>query len=209
MLACGGLLATGILTFMFLQHHGKLGAIVRWLAARYPQAHSLRRAADHVTDVDETIMRFYHERPTDLALAIMWHLAGFSIGIAQTWLFFRLLHQDASWSVAAGTWFLGMWFDLLTFAVPFNLGTLEGTRIIALQAIGYTALMGMTYGFALRLALLFWSCFGLVNHALLTSRTATSGRAAGRFVRARAQSASEGTPHVTGVNNAVKTSLAS
>ena len=30
--------------------------------------------------------------------------------------------------VAAAVWFLGMWFDLLTFAVPMNAGTLEGTH---------------------------------------------------------------------------------
>jgi len=110
-----------------------------------------------------------------LLLAIGWHLAGYSVGIAQAWLFFRLLNHDASWTVAAGVWFLGMWFDLLTFVVPQNLGTLEGTRIVALQALGYTSLMGMTWGLALRLAQIFWACFGLVNHAWLASRAAVPG----------------------------------
>jgi hypothetical protein len=91
------------------------------------------------------------------------------VGIVQTWLFFHLLHQDTSWTVAASIWFLGMWFDLLTFAVPQNLGSLEGTRILILKAFGYTPVLGMTYGFALRLAMIFWSCFGLVIYTFLVS----------------------------------------
>ena len=36
----------------------------------------------------------------------------------------------------AAIWVLGMWFDMLTFAVPLNLGTLEGSRVVAFKAIG-------------------------------------------------------------------------
>jgi len=162
--------ASGILLFLLLQKHGKLGALVRWLAARNLGGRPLEKVARNLTAVDEAMKCFYRDRPRDLALAIGWHLVGCSVGIAQTWLFCRLLRQDASWSVAAGVWFLGMWFDLLTFAVPLNLGTLEGTRIIAFKAIGYSALTGMTYGIALRLAQLLWAGFGLITHALLASR---------------------------------------
>jgi hypothetical protein len=96
---------------------------------------------------------------------------GYSIGIVQAWYFFRLLHQDANWTVAASTWFLGMWFDLFTFAVPQNVGSLEGTRIFIMKLLGFTQfdLLGMTYGFALRLTMTFWSCFGLVIYGLLIS----------------------------------------
>jgi hypothetical protein len=71
-----------------------------------------------------------------------------------------------------------MWFDLLTFAMPLGLGTLEGTRIIAMKAVGYNALLGMTYGVALRLAQLVWATAALVNYALLANRRegADSGR---------------------------------
>ena len=114
------------------------------------------------------LKQFYRERPWDLAQAIGWHLVGYSIGIAPTWLFLHLLQpESASLLLAAAAWFLGMWFDLLTFAVPLNLGTLEATRIVAFRAIGYTALMGMTYGIALRLAQMFWAGFGLITHGLV------------------------------------------
>jgi hypothetical protein len=167
MLVSGLILGGGMLVFLLLQKHGKLGAAVRWLAARRLGSRALQTAAREITSVDDTMIRFYRERPWDLVQAMAWHLAGYSVGIAQTWLFFRLLGHDATWSVAAGAWFLGMWFDLLTFAVPMNLGTLEGTRVVALQAVGYTAVMGMTYGLAIRLAQIFWSGFGLLAQMLM------------------------------------------
>ena len=165
----GIFLGCSLAIFFLLQKHGKLGGIVRWLAGRKFGGKMFHHAANELTAVDQTMKRFYQERPWGLTSAITWHLAGYSVGIAQTWLFFHLLHQDTTWIVAASIWFLGMWFDLLTFAVPQNLGSLEGTRILILKAFGYTSVMGMTYGFALRLAMIFWSCFGLVIYARLVS----------------------------------------
>jgi hypothetical protein len=177
MLVCGGVVGSGMLAFFLLQKYGKLGAIVRWLAARRPDNRTLNTFTRNLTAVDAALMRFYHERPLDLTLAVAWHLAGYSVGIVQTFLFFHLIGYHASFSVAAGTWFLGMWFDLLTFAVPLNLGTLEGTRVVVLRAFGYSALTGLTYGFAFRLAQIFWACFGLLNYALLSrGNTATLAR---------------------------------
>jgi hypothetical protein len=38
---------------------------------------------------------------------------------------------------------------------------------VAFKAVGYNALLGMTYGVALRLGELFWAGFGLVSYGLL------------------------------------------
>ena len=168
----GALVAGGMVAFLLLQQQGKLGAIVRWLVAHKVGGAMLRQAAHGISEVDEALKVFYRQRPLDLVRAVGWHQVGYSVGIFQTWLFFNLLHQDVSWTVAAGIWFLGMWFDLLTFAVPLNLGTLEGTRIMAFGAVGYSSLMGMTYGVALRLAQLFWSAFGLVVYGLMVKQPA-------------------------------------
>jgi hypothetical protein len=170
MLVSSGIVGGGMLAFLLLQKHGKLGALIRWLATRNIGGRILQNAAGKITEVDEALKIYYRDQRKDLVFAIGWHLVGFSVGIFQTWLFFHLLHQHILLKVVAGTWFLGMWFDLLTFAVPFNLGALEGSRVVALKAIGFDALLGMTYGLALRLALLFWVGFGLVSYALLTSR---------------------------------------
>jgi uncharacterized protein (TIRG00374 family) len=170
MLISGGVVGSGVVAFLLLQKYGKLGALLRWLVARRIGGRPLEKAASELTAVDEAMKRFYREQPWDLPLAVGWHFVGYSVGIAQTWLFFQLLQKGATWPVAAGVWFLGMWFDLLTFAVPLNLGALEGTRIIAFKAIGYPALAGMTYGIIIRLAQIFWTGVGLAAYALLAAR---------------------------------------
>jgi len=172
MLVSGSLVAGGMVAFLLIQKYGKLGALIRWLVARKVGGSMLQQAAQAISEVDEALKVFYRERPLDLLRAVGWHQVGYSVGIVHTWLFFSLLHQDVPWTVAAGVWFLGMWFDLLTFAIPMNAGTLEGTRIVALRAIGYGSLMGMTYGVALRLGQLFWSVFGLLVYGRLASKAA-------------------------------------
>jgi len=175
----GALIASGMGAFLLIQKYGKLGGLVRWLVSHNVGGPRMQQAAQGISAVDEALKAFYRQRPGDLLKAVGWHQVGYSVGILQTWLFFHLLHQDVSWLIAAALWFLGMWFDLLTFAVPQNLGTLEGTRIVALRAIGYSSLLGMTYGIALRLAQLFWSVLGLMLHALMLRQAAhqpTAGR---------------------------------
>ncbi len=172
MIFAGVLLAAGIIIFLLLQKHGKLGAIIRWLAARRIGGARLQKAAGQVTAVDEAFRAFYRDRPRDLVLSAGWHLLGLPIGILQIWLFLALLRLPDSFAVAASAWFLGLWFDLLTFAVPLNLGTLEGSRMLAFQAVGYRALPGLAFGVVLRLAQMFWAAFGLINCALLDAKPA-------------------------------------
>ena len=177
MLVSGALVAAGILAFLLLQKHGKLGALLRWLAARKFAGQKLRDFTRSVSDVDEVLKTVYRERPGDLALCIGWHLVGHSVGLFQTWCFFRLLDQSVTAGAAASVWILGMWFDMLTFAVPMNMGALEGSRAVAFKAVGYSMVLGITYGFALRLAQLSCVVFGLVNYALPFS----SGRSSGKY----------------------------
>ena len=170
MLASVALVATGILTFFLLQKYGKFGGLIRWLAARYPTNQTLQKMADQFTRVDEALRTFYRRHPRNLWIAVTWHLVGFSVGIFQTWYFFHLLNLPASLLIASAVWFLGMWFDLLTFAVPLNVGSLEGSRIVVFKSVGFASLPGMTYGLATRLAQMFWACFGLALYGLLTAR---------------------------------------
>jgi hypothetical protein len=60
-----------------------------------------------------------------------------------------------------------MWIDLVTFAVPMNLGVLEGGRLVAFRMAGFGDLPGMSFGLVTRAAQLFWATAGLVSYALL------------------------------------------
>ncbi len=174
LLFSGMLVAGGMFTFLLLQKHGKLGAATRWLAARGIGGRALERVALNLTAVDEELLTFHRDHPADMCLAVCWHLLGYSVGIVQTWFFLHLLHPPASLSVAAAIWFLGMWFDLLTFAIPLNAGSLEGSRILSLKLFGFGPLLGMTYGVVLRLAQIFWAAAGLAFYGELTARQRSS-----------------------------------
>lgn len=166
MFSSGGLVIAGIVGFLFLQKHGQLGAVVRWLAARRFGGKGLQKLARDISSVDDALKIFYRERPGDFVLAVGWQMFGYSTGLLQTWWFFHLLDDSVSAREIATVWVLGMWFDMLTFAVPLNIGTLEGSRIIAFRAIGFGAATGLTYGIALRLAQLAVACFGLASYGL-------------------------------------------
>jgi len=165
----GMLVAGGILMFLLLQKYGKLGAIARWLVGKRIGGRAIERAAESLTAVDRELSAFYRDRPTDLCLAVCWHLVGYSVGIFQTWLFLNLLQPPASLGVAAAIWFMGMWFDLLTFAIPMNMGSLEGSRVLSLKLLGFGAPVGLAYGLALRFAQICWAAIGLAFYGSLAA----------------------------------------
>ncbi len=165
-----GLVAIGITIFLLLQKYGRLGGLLRWLAARKYAGRALKNSAHRFNEVDETLKTIYRERPQSLAYAVCWHMFGHATGIIQTWWFFGFLHQPVSAMAATAVWVLGMWFDMVTFAMPLNMGTLEGSRVFLFKAIGLSAVQGMTYGIAQRLAQLSCAGFGLMNYAWLANQ---------------------------------------
>jgi hypothetical protein len=169
MLAGSAMLAAGVFAFLLVQKYGKLGACVRWFADRRIGGNILQNAEQHVTAVDNELRYFYTKRPGDLPYAMLWHMLGFTCGILQTWYFLFLLAGTASIPVASGIWFLGSWFDFLTFAVPLGIGVQEATRVIALKAVGFDMAMGLAYGVTLRLEQIFWAGCGLLCYMTLLS----------------------------------------
>lgn len=162
-----GLLALGLTGFYLVQKYGKLGTLIRGLVERNFGGKFLRRIESEISGVDGALQRFYREHPWSLSAAVCWHLAGFSVGILQTWFFLHLLARDDSLLVATAVWVLATWFDLLTFVMPSGIGVQEGTRVIAFKALGFDSITGMTYGVVLRLQQIFWAVFGLLSYALL------------------------------------------
>ena len=173
-----GLLTAGILIFLLLQKHGKLGALCRWLVDHKVGGRSVEQAAEKISKVDEALKQFYREHPRGLLLSVWWHLLGHSAAILHAWLFLYLLGQPAPLVTVTAAGLLSLWFDLLTFAVPLNLGTLEGGRIVVFKALGCQGLLGMAFGVAMRIAQVFWACFGLVSYAQMAAKRACpdSGR---------------------------------
>ena len=89
-----------------------------------------------------------------------------TLSIGKTW-YFLLFLKGGPFSAAAGIWFLGTWFDLLTFSIPLGIGVQEGARVLAFNALGYSLALGLTFGVALRLEQLFWAGIGLLLYTAL------------------------------------------
>ena len=152
--------------FLVVQKYGKLGSIIRWLVARNVGGEVLKKAANHITHIDDDLEHFYREQPKDLPVSILWHAVGFMCGIIQSWYFLFMLTEDPCFTTAAGIWLLGTWLDLISFAVPFNIGIFEATRVIAFNLVGLKSNLGLTYGIALRLEQIFWAGVGILIYAV-------------------------------------------
>lgn len=164
------ILACGVFSFLLVQKYGKLGAVVRWLASHAIGGKLVRNAAFHTTEIDNELQLFYSNHPRELPKAIAWHMLGMGCGIIQSWYFFYLVSDRPSLVVAASVWFLGSWFDLLSFAIPMGIGVQEATRILTVKALGYGAVLGLTYGAVLRIEQIFWAGFGLLCYATMVSK---------------------------------------
>src|SRR5262249_27870098 len=112
------LFSAGILAFLFIQKHGKLGAILRWMGSHHRGGRWVQKATERISNVDGVLQTLYRERPRALLLSVGWHLAGLGVAIFQTWLFLRLLNRPAPFNLILVAAFLGLWLDLITFAVP-------------------------------------------------------------------------------------------
>lgn len=169
------LLGAGILGFLAVQRYGKLGFIVRWLAAHGIGGKTLAKAAESITRVDEDLRSFYRNQPQDLPLSIMWHMGGMACSIGKTWYFLLMMTGSASWYTAAAVWLLGTWMDLLTFAIPLDIGVSEGIKIIAFRAVRLGSALGLTYGVATRLDQTFWAGAGLLVYVALLAKKRQEG----------------------------------
>jgi uncharacterized protein (TIRG00374 family) len=163
-------LAAGIGGFFLLQARGTIGTACHWLLKNKVGKRFVQPAAENLSRVDAVLKRFYRERPRDLVFAVLWHALGHSVALVHAWLFLTFVGQPAPLLSVVTAACLALWFDLITFAVPINLGTLEASRIVALRVLGCQALMGMAFGMAIRAAQLFWACFGLASYGFLTFR---------------------------------------
>jgi len=161
------ILASGIVGFFLVQKYGKLGAVVRWAVAHRIGGESLRKAAYHTTEVDQRLRSFYRSRPYDLPLSVLWHTAALSWSILPAFYFLFFVAGRASIPLATTIVYLGIWFNLVTFALPVDFGVQETTRLIIFNILGFNSAVGLTYGITLRLEQLVWAGIGLAVYGIL------------------------------------------
>ncbi len=144
------LLSTGVIGFFVVQKYGKLGAVVRWAVVRRIGGAALKNAALHMTQVDQALQLFYRRRPAGLPLSVAWHVMALVWSIAPAYCFLTFLGASASLANAAAIVCLGTWFNLVTFALPTDIGVQETARVLIFSVLGFHSALGLTYGVTLR-----------------------------------------------------------
>jgi hypothetical protein len=164
------LLLAGVIGFLAVQRHGKLGAVVRWAVAHRLGGKALKNAALHVTQVDRALQLYYRRRPLALPLSVAWHAAALVWSIAPAYCFLAFLSDSPSLSRAAAIVCLGTWFNLATFALPTDIGVQETARLLIFSLLGFPGALGLTYGVTLRAEQLFWVAVGLALYGVLLAK---------------------------------------
>lgn len=164
------LLGVGIAAFFIFLKYGIFGASLRWMVSRGYGGKTIEEAASKITQVDEETKRYYQTNNIDFLLSIFWNVLALAGGILQTWFFFHFTDIKTTWLIVAAVWFLATWFEIASFAIPSNVGILEGTSVIVLKIAGFSSALGLAYGIALRIGQLFWTAIGLVCYLILVRR---------------------------------------
>jgi hypothetical protein len=164
------LLGAGIAGFFIFLKYGIFGASLRWMVSRGYGGKTIEKAASKITQVDEETKRYYQTNNIDFLLSIFWNVLALAGGILQTWFFFHFTDIKTTWLIVAAVWFLATWFEIASFAIPSNVGILEGTSVIVLKIAGFSSALGLAYGIALRVGQLFWTAIGLVCYLILVRR---------------------------------------
>ncbi len=171
LIAGTGVLTCGIIGFFVVQKYGKLGAVVRWAVAHRIGGAGLRKAALHTTEVDQKLrllLPIASLRPA--ALGPVAHRGAYLEHPALPYYFLSFVTGGASMPLATAIVCLGIWFNLVTFALPVDFGVQETTRVIIFTILGFHSAVGLTYGITLRLEQLVWAGVGLAVYAILVGK---------------------------------------
>ena len=150
--------------FILMQTRGLVG----W-GARVLDRLGIRRMSSSGTAarVDAALADFYRRKPRRLALSILFHLAAWLLGIAETWLILWLLGIPVSLATATVIEAFGTGVRFATFLIPGSLGAQEGGYVVTFIALGLSGADGVTFGLVRRFRELVWVAIGLALFAAM------------------------------------------
>lgn len=115
-----------------------------------------------VGKLDEALHSYYRHEWGRLSLSVGFHLLGWFLNAAETFVVLWALGIDASPLTAMVIEALGSAVRFATFFVPASLGTLEGANTGAFVALGFSAGAGLAFSFARRARQAVWIVVGLI-----------------------------------------------
>jgi glycosyltransferase 2 family protein len=125
-------------------------------------------------EADARLVDFYENHRGRLLVACCCYLVAWSLGPIEIFIYLRLLHQPATWTIAVLVEALGLLIERATFLIPAKLVSQEGGKALILSLLGYPADAGFAIGLIRRMKEMVWVGFGLAGltaHRMVAERT--------------------------------------
>jgi uncharacterized protein (TIRG00374 family) len=161
--AAGALALVGLLVLMtWALNRGAYSPILKRLAGWKALAVHLHRFRGGAQAADDLIRAFHAAHRGRFLTACACALAGWSVGIVETYLVIRLLAPSTGWETAVAVECLAMVLNNMLLFLPGKVGGAEGVRTGVFVLVGLTAAQGAAYSLVRRTRELLWVLPGWV-----------------------------------------------
>jgi glycosyltransferase 2 family protein len=116
-------------------------------------------------EADTRLIDFYENHRGRLLAACCCYLFAWGLGPVEIFIYLRLLHEPATWTIAVLVEALGLLIERATFLIPAKLVSQEGGKALILSMLGYPADVGFAIGLIRRIKEMVWVGFGLAGLA--------------------------------------------
>jgi hypothetical protein len=132
------------------------------------------------SEADTRLIDFYEHHRGRLLAACCCYLFAWALGPIEIFIYLRLLHQSATWTIAVLVEALGLLIERATFLIPAKLVSQEGGKALILSMLGYSPDVGFAIGLIRRIKEMVWVGFGLAGltaHRMVAERAPGAGAA--------------------------------
>ncbi len=165
-----GLAVTGLLLGIFYraQRRGLFSVLVRTLEYLV-RGRGWATLTNKASALDDAVVRLYKDRQA-LAVASLWRLLGWIIGLGEVWLALHFLGQPVTWLQALMLESLGQALRVAGFTVPGALGIQEGVYLVLGGLIGLNPEVSLALSLIKRVRELVWGVPGLIGWQLESAK---------------------------------------
>lgn len=146
---------------LVLQRMGMFGALVRIMRYLGVRRDLLAKFETRLLRIDESLSRYYREEPRGLALGILFHLIGWTIGVGEAYLLLWLLGVPVNWGMAFVVESLGAMIRGAIFFIPGGVGATEGGNVLIFAAYGLPGTTALSFSILRRFREVFFIAIGL------------------------------------------------
>lgn len=154
------------LLFLFLQHKGLFGPLMRFIEKKFffiPE--SFKEKIAHFDDLDAKLKEFYSDQKGKFFISLLFFTVAWTVGFLEIYLILHLLGVKATLSTALIIEALSLIINATLFFVPAGIGTQEGGKVFIFKLLSIDPALGLALGLVRRMRELTWVALGLIVFA--------------------------------------------